>query len=173
MHSKSVAMVLCSLVSMFAVVAYGVSPAEARGGHYHGPWWQPCVDSDQTTSTMVAQNIVTIDGECEPDPLRLERTPDGSSIVDAWKGGYTRSVTMMTTYRIDHYDYCSGAHTRSENQRVTDVETLPFNIINPNLGGDLPSYVSNAPLTSDEAQAELPDALMVCQGLHTGTWPQQ
>jgi len=175
-HSKCVSVVLCSLVALIVVpqgIAYAGGTHHGNGGgHYPNPWWTPCVDSDQTTSTMTEQNIVSIDDACESDPLRLERTPDGSLTVDAWKGGYTRSVTMMTTYRIDHYDYCSGAFVRSENQHVTDVETLSFNIVNPNLGDDLPSYVSNAPLTTDEANTELPGALKVCQALHTGTWPQ-
>jgi hypothetical protein len=171
-HSKCVSVVLCGVLCSLVLLVVA-SHAEARGGRYYpNPWWPPCVDSDQSISTMIGQNIDSIDGECESDPLRLERTPDGSLTVDAWKGGYTRSVTMTTTYRIDHYDFCSGALTWSQNKQDTIVEPVSFNIVNPNLGDGLPSYVSNAPLTADEANAELPDALKTCEALHTGAWPQ-
>jgi hypothetical protein len=166
---KKHSVVLCSLVSLFVSVAH----ADRRGfRHYPGYWWPRCEDSVEAVSTMIAQNIDSITSACESDPLRLERTADGSLTVDAWKGGYKREVVMTTTYRIDHYDFCSGALLWSENQKSTDDETIPFNIINPNLGDGLPSYVSNAPLTDDEAQAALPEALTNCEALHTGAWPQ-
>ena len=170
-HLTSVSLLLCvvvcSLVSLVVVGSLTNAHAYVRG--YWEPW---CADSEEAVSTVIAQNIDSVGNTCDSDPLRMERTSDGPLVVDAWKGGYKRDVMMTTTYRIDHYDFCTGALLWSETQQGTDAETIPFNITNPNLGDGLPSYVSNAPLTDEEAQAALADALTSCEALHTGAWPQ-
>jgi hypothetical protein len=153
-HLKSVSVVLCILSSS----AYA-------GLH-------PCEDFPKSVSTVIGQNIDSITSACNAVPLDLEIISDGSLIVPVWNGGYERDVLMTTTYRIDHYDSCNGNWLWSEDQKGTTAETLLFNVLNPNLIDDAPSYVSSAPMTELEAQEALPDALGRCNALHTGQWPQ-
>jgi hypothetical protein len=121
-------------------------------------------DYPETIPTVIDQHVDKINRACYLVPLKLERTPDGDLTVDSWVGGYATDATVTTTYRIDHYDPCTGDWLGSENTKFTGPETFTFNVDNPNLdgGNDVPSYVSNAPMTGVEAQAALPAALNQC-----------
>ena len=134
-------------------------------------WLPPCGNYADSSETLLRQQITGINGSCVPIPLQLVRTQNGANTVDAWAGGYSRSVEMASTYEIDHFDVCSGSFLSSENRIDTAVETLNFNIVNPNLGDDSPSFAQNAPLTDQEAQEALPESLARCNALQPGDWP--
>jgi hypothetical protein len=163
MNTKS----LGALIGLTACLVLSKSTEASAWGY-----WPVCGDYEEAVSTVIDQKIGSITEPCYLVPLKLERTPDGDLTVDSWIGGYDLQVSMTTTYRIDHYDHCSGAFLWSEQQVGTEPQTLNFNVINPNLESDLPSYVSNAPMTDEEAQAALPEALGRCKKVHTGEWPQ-
>ncbi|MGZ3710921.1 MAG: hypothetical protein ACXVBE_04160 [Bdellovibrionota bacterium] len=144
------------------------APAHAHEYGYHHWWHQPRCDSPETTSTVLESHIQAITSECKAVPLRLTRMAWQDQTVDGWTGGYERSVTMHTTYRLDHFDHCSGSFLWAETKEGVVPEILNFNVSNPNLDPNLPSYAANAPLTDAEAAAELPAALEVCQKVQAG-----
>ena len=126
----------------------------------------------ETYPVTLSRGIVRTLDACQAVPPELVRAPWEDQTVDAWIGGYRRSVLIKTTYRLDHYDRCRGALIRSETRTVFHSRTLSFQISNPNLAPGHPSYVGNAPLTDAEAKAALPELLVKCEAVHPGPWPK-
>lgn len=136
--------------------------------HYYGRHWepQPVCDHAETASTVLHREIVAVTSRCQLLPLALVRAPWRDQTVDAWTGGYQRTVLMDTVYRLDHFDRCTGTFLWSETKEGTVPETLSFSVDNPNLDPNLPSYAANAPLTRKEAEAALAKPRAACQRVH-------
>jgi len=125
-----------------------------------------CYYSDSVT---LISSRTSASGPCtrvEPTLQRVtHRFPNmGTLTVNAWVGGYSRSGTTVSTYRIDHFDPCSGRFINSETSTTTESTVFEFNVDNPNLHNSVQqSFIANAPMTDQEAQAAMSAALNKCQ----------
>jgi hypothetical protein len=124
-----------------------------------------CGDYQQELWTLERESINSLAAHCELVPLKLIAVSTADGVVaKIWTGGYQRLANVSDTYRVDHYDSCSGDYEGTEEKTNTVEKELEFSIVNPNIAPDSPSYIMNgAPLLPSEAQAELPAALQHCE----------
>jgi len=155
---------------LVSFVLFAPSLFTQRAEAHYWPWHHPRCEYPESSSSVLEQDIASLQGGCTEVPLQLVRTPWQGQTVDSWQGGYERKVIMHTTYRIDHLDPCSGNVLWSESKEGNLPQTVSFNIENPNLDPDVPSYVANAPLTQAEAQAEMVVPKATCEALKPGPW---
>lgn len=162
---NKILLLLLASCSLSSHAQYG-SPTYQFPYQYPYPYYNRCYYSDSVT--LIASKPSAA-GPCIRIEPTLQRVTHhfpvmGTLTVNAWVGGYSRSATVTNTYRIDRVDPCSGRFISSETYTDTESKVYEYNVDNPNLHASVQqSFIANAPMTDQEAQAAMSTALNKCQ----------